>query len=115
MDQDREYERLPAAYHAEVRRLDTGAIVGHLADISLGGAMLIAEAPLDRRARRSRWPSSCRGAARIGENVAVDAVVRWCEADLAPGLYSVGLAFRGEGPAAAEAHHTLQRMLGDRQ
>jgi|WetSurMetagenome_2_1015567.scaffolds.fasta_scaffold1092021_1 hypothetical protein len=114
MDQEREFERLPAGYHAEVRRLDTGAIVGHLADISLGGAMLIAEAPLTVGATLALSVELPRSA-RIGENLAVDAVVRWCEPDLTPGLYSVGLAFRGKGPAAAEAHHTLQRMLGDRR
>ncbi len=112
MSKDRKYERLPAAYHAEVRRLDTGAIIGHLADISLGGAMLITEAPLEAGARLSLTVELPRGV-RVGGSVAVDAVVCWCEADLAPGLYSVGLAFRGEGRAAAEAYHTLQRALGE--
>ena len=114
MSKDREFERLPAAYHAEVRRLDTGAIVGHLADISLGGAMLTAEAPLEIGARLSLSVELPRGV-RVGDSVAVDAVVCWCEADLTPGLYNVGLAFRGEGRAAAEAHHTLQRTLGERR
>jgi hypothetical protein len=112
MSSDRRYERLPAAYHAEVRRLDTGAIVGHLADISLGGAMLIAETPLEVGTRLSLAIELPRNL-QAGGNVAVDAVVCWCEADLVPGLHSVGLAFRGDGQAAAEAHHTLQRMLGE--
>ncbi len=112
MDRDRKFERLPAAYHAEVRRLDDGTIVGHLSDISLGGAMLITETPLEKGARLSLAVELPRGA-RVGDTVAVDAVVCWCEADLTPGLYSVGLAFRGEGRAAAEAHQILQRVLGE--
>ncbi len=112
MSQDRKFERQPAAYHAEVRRQDTGAIVGHLADISLGGAMLTAEAPLEVGGRLALTIELPRGV-RVGDSVTVDAVVCWCEADLTPGLYSIGLAFRGEGRAAAEAHHTLQRALGE--
>jgi hypothetical protein len=112
MSMDRKYERQPVAYHAEVRRLDTGAIVGHLADVSLGGARLSAEAPLEIGARLALSVELPRNV-RLGANVAIDAVVCWCEADLAPGLYNVGLAFRGDGPAAVEAHHTLQRALGE--
>lgn len=113
MSRDRQFERLPAAYHAEVRRLDTGAIIGHLADISLGGAMLISETPMEVGTQLALSVELPRGVRVVGSSVAVDAVVCWCEADLAPGLYSVGLAFRGEGRAAAEAHHTLQRALGE--
>jgi hypothetical protein len=110
MTMDRKYERHSAAYHAEVRRQDTGGIVGHLADISLGGAMLVTEAPLVVGVHLALSIELPRGS-RVGENVAVDAVVRWCEADLAPGLFNVGLAFRGEGAAAAEVRQLLQRML----
>jgi len=110
MSNDRQFDRQSAAYHAEVRRLDTGAIVGHLGDISIGGAMIAAEAPLVVGARLALAIELPR-TARVGETVVVEAVVRWCEADLEPGLYNVGLAFADQGPAAAEAHQILQRLL----
>lgn len=108
MSQDRRFERASTSFHAEVRRRDTGAVIGHLCDISLGGAMLISETPQTVGATLALTVELPRGS-RIGEYVPIEAQVRWCEPDLAPGLFSVGLAFSGGG----EAPHLLQRALGD--
>ena len=108
MSQDRRFERLSTSFHAEVRSRDTGAVIGHLSDISLGGAMLVSETPQTVGTTLSLSVELPRGS-RMGEHVPVEATVRWCEPDLAPGLYSLGLAFTGSG----DAPHLLQRALGD--
>jgi len=112
MSQERRFERQHASFHAEVRRRDTGAIIGHLADISAGGIMLTAEAPLATGQRLALAVELPRQAGQ-GDTVPVDARVRWCEADLTPGLFSVGLEFEGDDQGAAHTRQLLQRLLGE--
>ncbi len=111
MSEDRKFERAHAAYHAEIRRQDSDEIVGHLADISEGGLMLTAEAPLTVGIRLDLTVELPRSAG-AGEVVPVAARVRWCEADLAPGVYAAGLEFTGDAPTVAHVKEQLVRLLG---
>ena len=111
MSQERKDERQPAAYHAEVRRRDTGEIIGHLADISAGGCMLTAERCVDPGTRLSLVVELPRQTGR-DDSVPVEARVRWCEEDLTPGLFSVGLQFEDDDTGAAHTGQLLQRLLG---
>ena len=111
MDERRRQERFTNLYPSEVRDRQTGQVVGLLADVSSGGLLL--------RAQSAREP---------GETVHVaielppgmqprerhaEARVRWCEPDIAPATFVIGLAFCGatppDGPAAMELMRALKR------
>jgi Tfp pilus assembly protein PilZ len=111
MSEDRKHERATVAYHAEVRRRDSGEIIGHLADVSEGGMMLTAEKPLQVGVRLALAVELPRQAG-AGDSLPVTARVRWCEPDLAPGVYTVGLEYTGKRPTVARVGEQLVRLLG---
>jgi hypothetical protein len=112
MSDHRRHERKSAAFHAEIRRRDSGEILGNLADISDGGLMLTTEQPLTVDAIIELEIELPRDSVE-GTSVVVPARVRWCEPDLAPGVYAAGLEFIGDGLPSRGVYQQLRRRLGD--
>ncbi len=112
MDERRRHERIDSVFRAEVRERESGRTVGLVADISSGGMLLRVEAPLplgqDLELVVVLPPQGS-----IAREVPVDARVRWCEPDIAPGTHVAGLAFRGRTPPDGPAAMGLIRRLKD--
>jgi Tfp pilus assembly protein PilZ len=103
MDERRGHERFNEVFRAEIRERDTNLPVGLIADISSGGMLLRTDA--------ARAPGEdldlvvvVPGHGHAEREVPVQARVRWCEPDMAPGAYVIGMTFRGatqpDGPVA---------------
>ena len=110
MDDRRRHERFSDVFRAELRDRATGLAAGLVADISSGGLLARAEAP--------RAPGEELDLVvvlpvqdRVAREVPIQVVVRWCEPDLAPGAYVLGLAFRGATPPDGPTAVSLIRLL----
>jgi hypothetical protein len=112
MDERRRHERFASVFPSEVRERQGGRIVGLVADISSGGLMLRTQAPRstgqDLQLIVELPPD------RQPREVPIEARVSWCESDIAPGTFVVGLAFCGttapDGPVAMDLLHALKSV-----
>jgi hypothetical protein len=110
MDERRRFDRHEHVFPAEIKDLGTGRLVGLVADISSGGMMLRAEAPLDRQQKlqlRVELPP----ASGEQEPVPFEARVRWCEPDLEPATHVIGLEFGGKTPPGGTIAELLLKAL----
>jgi hypothetical protein len=112
MDDRRTTERVRAGFQAEVSRADTGALVGHLADISAGGLMLRAEQPLPDGEILPLRIELPRGSG-TEPYVELTARVCWSQPDLDPAVHAVGLEFVAEPEPDRATMARLRRLLGD--
>ncbi len=111
MDERRRQERFTNLFPSEVRDRLTGKVVGLVADVSSGGLLLRAQMackPGDTLQVAVELPPGMQP-----REVPAEARVRWCEPDIAPGTFVVGLAFCGstppDGPLAMELMRALKR------
>jgi hypothetical protein len=110
MEDRRQWERSPASFYAEIRRGDTGQILGHLGDISIRGLLMIGSVPLtvgDRLPLQIELPRDA-GPMKYLE---VRAQVCWSQPDLNPDLNASGLEFLRGGTADLAVVETLRRLL----
>ncbi|HOX24135.1 MAG TPA: PilZ domain-containing protein [Candidatus Krumholzibacteria bacterium] len=112
MEERRRHERFATVFPAEVTDRETGRIVGLVADISAGGLMLRAEKPLGR-GRILRLVVELPLAGGEKRTTGIEVRVRWCEEDLEPATYVVGLEFTGTTPAGCPLAKDLLRALKD--
>jgi hypothetical protein len=113
MDERRRHQRHDQVFQAEAcLRQGERTTVGLVADVSSGGLLLRADAPQtpgDSLDLLVLLPPQG-GEAR---EVPIEARVRWCEPDIAPGTYVIGLAFIGATPPdGAVAMNLLRRLKG---
>ena len=96
-------------YYLRVFDRDTGAVIGHLVDITQKGIMIIRDAPMkvgEVMKLRLRWRSS------VGRLQVVDfeGECRWCRPDVNPDFYGAGFAIS----AASEEHvKAILELIGD--
>jgi hypothetical protein len=110
MDERRRYERRPTSEPVEIRDLGAGRMVGLLADISSGGMMLRTDEPLTP-GERLRLGFDLSSLAIEPSEVVVDVDVRWCEPDLDPETFVVGVRYRGVSGAVGAILETVRRRL----
>jgi hypothetical protein len=110
MDDRRKQERRAAGFYAEVSCVDTGRLLGHLANISSGGMMIVGEASLGIGKRLHLRIELPHGTAH-DDYLEVTVQVRWSQPELEPGLYASGLEFVREGAPKADAIERLCRIL----
>ena len=112
MDERRLQDRHAAVFQAEITDVGSGRLVGHLADISTGGMMIRTSASLDLgRSLKLRLELPARQA--DGVEARVEAEVCWCEPDLGPGTFVVGVQFTGTTPPDGALVNELVRVLKD--
>jgi len=107
----KERRKLPRKYliiYSRVFDRDLGRMLGYLADIGLGGAMLISEAPLNTDEKinlRFDLPDvKLFEAARLD----VSARVAHCEPDISPGFFNIGFAF---DPVDEKQKRIIEKMM----
>ena len=112
MDERRLQTRHTAVFQAEIIDVGSGSLVGHLADISTGGLMIRAgESLAPGRSLKLRLELPARQA--DGVEARVEAEVCWCEPDLTPHTFVVGLQFAGATPPEGALVNELVRVLKD--
>jgi len=111
MDERRRAERKLTSFFAEISNLDTGKAIGHLADISSGGLMILGDSQLsvgEQLKLRIELPRSV-GPLNFAD---VTVEVRWSQPDLDPGSFVSGLEFRRHQAPSADIIERLRRVLG---
>jgi hypothetical protein len=110
MDERRRQERFTHLYPSEVRDRQTDQVVGLVADASSGGLLLRAQTALTPGETLQLMVELPPG--QEPRALPAEARVRWCEPDLAPATFVIGLAFTGstrpDGPAAMELMRALK-------
>lgn len=110
MDERRRQERFRSVSQAEVRERASQRTIGLVADVSSGGLMLHAEAPLTPGLDLELVVVLPRQN-HVAREIPISARVRWCEADIAPGTHVIGLAFSGQTPPEGPDALNLLRLL----
>lgn len=110
MDERRRRERHNDVFRAEVRARESGAEIGLVADISSGGMLLHTDTPLTP-GEDLELVVILPGADHTERELPVEARVRWCEEDIAPGTHIIGLAFHGATPPDGPVAMNLVRLL----
>ena len=112
MDERRLQDRHATVFQAEITDVGSGSLVGHLADISTGGMMIRTSRNMDLgHSLKLRLELPARHA--DGVEARVEAEVCWCEPDLAPGAFVVGVQFTGATPPDGALVNELVRVLKD--
>jgi hypothetical protein len=111
MDERRDSERTRAGFQAEIRRADTGDVVGHLADISEGGLMLVGDRSLKVDEIVGLAIELPRDAGKAS-SVEIEARVCWIQPEVEPGMLAVGLEWTDPAAAASETVKRMRRLLG---
>ena len=96
-------------YYLRVFDRQTGAVLGHLVDVTPKGVMIMRDSPLEvgrAYSMRIRWRDSA-GRLRV---VDFEGVCRWCRRDVNPDFYGAGLVI--ETPAA-EGMESMMQLIGD--
>lgn len=110
MDERRQQERFASVFPSEVRERRRDRIVGLVADVSSGGLLLRAQAPPTAGQTLQLVVELPPG--REPREVPIEARVCWCEPDIAPGTFVVGLAYCGatmpDSPVAMDLLHALK-------
>jgi hypothetical protein len=107
MNEKRKETRNHLAFYLQVRDRETGELVGHLADISCEGVLVISENPIEVDAEFSIQvllsEKNAAGAKRA--NLLVKSL--WCKRDVNPSFFATGFKIKdsakGETRAAIEA------------
>jgi hypothetical protein len=111
MDERRRDQRHDRVFPAEVRRRGGDrSTIGLVADVSSGGLLLRADAP-QTPGETLELTVVLPPQAGIAREVPIEARVRWCEPDIAPGTHVIGLAFIGATPPDGPAAMNLLRQL----
>jgi hypothetical protein len=110
MDERRRHERYTGIFPAEVRRRETDEVVGLVADASSGGLLLRAEVP-QVAGETLDLVVVLPAAGHAEREVPIQARVRWCEPDIAPGTHVIGLAYTGATPPDGPFAMNLLRDL----
>lgn len=96
-------------YYLRVFDRDTGAVIGHLVDITPKGIMIIRDAPLEVGTvmkLRLRWRSSV-GRLQFAD---FEGECRWCHPDVNPDFYGAGFAIT----AGSEEHiKAIAELISD--
>ncbi|MEE4639167.1 MAG: PilZ domain-containing protein [Wenzhouxiangella sp.] len=105
LDERRHVRHRPVLY-LKVFDPASGALVGHLVDISERGLMLVTEEPLDKglKMELAFTPPEESGAR---EPVSFQAEVRWCRPEANPELHDLGLIVIDPSPAF---RHAVQQL-----
>jgi Tfp pilus assembly protein PilZ len=111
MDERRRFERMTQVFPAEVYSRQSGKIVGLVADVSSGGLLLRTETP-QSPGEDLELTLELPAGKQVTREFELVARVRWCEPDIAPGTYVLGLAFTGrtapDGPVAMDLVRALK-------
>ena len=110
MDERRRQTRYPSVFQAEVTDLAASRVLGHLADISSGGMMIRAGVALER-GQELKMQVELPARQADGAEANVEVKVRWCEPDLEPDTFVLGLEFTGATPADGALVKELVRVL----
>lgn len=96
-------------YYLRVFDRDTGAVIGHLVDITQKGIMIIRDAPLEVGTimkLRLRWRSSV-GRLQVAD---FEGECRWCKPDVNPDFYGAGFAISA---ASGEHVKAISELIAD--
>lgn len=108
----RQARRRHLIYYLRVNDLDTGATLGHVADVSRAGLLLVGDAEL-RVGQRLRIDVELpEEPGFLGESFEVAAEVRWTGNDRNPSLGCAGLLFLDAGPAVEANVDLLVKLIG---
>ena len=89
MAQERRLKRRHLIYYLRVFDHDTGALLGHLVDVTAEGMMLVCEAPIREGATFS-CTMGMPSAAQAPLTMSFAARCVWCKKDLNPDFYAAG-------------------------
>ncbi|MDR0362127.1 MAG: PilZ domain-containing protein [Planctomycetota bacterium] len=96
-------------YYLRVFDRDTGAILGHLVDITPKGIMILRDSPIEvgnKYSLRLRWRNSV-GRLQVAE---FEGECKWCRPDVNPDFYGAGFAIS----AASDEHvKAIAELIGD--
>lgn len=88
----RTFRRRNLVYYLKIYDRTNGELLGHLADITTEGIMIVAENPMEPNRTFSMelmLPADMEGK----EKIQFKAVSRWCDKDLNPDYYDIGFKF----------------------
>ena len=86
---DRKFKRRHLIYYLRVYDRKTGVLIGHLADITTDGIMLVSEVPIKTEEDfdfKMTLPAEIEGS----RDIAFDASSIWCKKDVNPDFYATG-------------------------
>ncbi|MCG2712014.1 MAG: PilZ domain-containing protein [Candidatus Omnitrophica bacterium] len=86
---ERKFKRRHLIYYLRVYDCNAGVLIGHLADITTDGIMLVSEAPLKTDADfnfKMTLPAELRGS----RDITFNASSVWCQKDVNPDFYATG-------------------------
>lgn len=86
---DRKFKRRHLIYYLRVYDRKAGVLIGHLADITTDGIMLVSEAPIKTEADfnfKMTLPAEIEG----NRDISFDANSIWCKKDVNPDFYATG-------------------------
>ncbi len=96
-------------YYLRVFDRETGAVIGHLVDITEKGIMIIRDAPIEVGTvlkLRLRWRSSV-GRLQMAD---FEGECRWCRPDVNPDFYGAGFAISA---ATTEHVRAISELISD--
>jgi c-di-GMP-binding flagellar brake protein YcgR len=101
-EERRAYERYSVEFYLCVYNRDTGALMGDVVDISLGGMQLLSETPIaSGELFRFRMDASLESGKK--EVFEFEGRSVWQTEDLNPGFYNAGFEFLALSPAAMQS------------
>lgn len=86
---NRKFKRRHLIYYLKVYDRKTGVLIGHLADITTDGFMLVSEAPIKTEVDfnfKITLPAEFAG----NRDIALDSRSIWCKKDVNPDFYATG-------------------------
>lgn len=110
MDERRIFDRVPASFFSEITCSDTGRLVGHLADISLSGMMIVGAEALkagDKMRVQVEMPRS----SDLPGQIEVAVRVCWSRPDVDPGTWVSGFEFHSGTDVASHNVALLVKTL----
>jgi len=110
VDERRIFDRVPASFFSEITCSETGRLVGHLADISLSGMMIIGAEELTS-GEKMRVQVEMPRSADLPPRIEVAVTVCWSRPDVDPGTWVSGFEFMSGTDTAAHNVALLVRTL----
>ncbi|CAN2040334.1 PilZ domain-containing protein [Candidatus Magnetomoraceae bacterium gMMP-15] len=100
MEDKRKFKRHPI-YYLKVIERNTGEIIGHLADISVGGIMLVSNGPVETN---KDWEFKIKVPEEVVGRTEIDFEAKsiWCAQDADPDFYNTGFQFLKISPEQLE-------------
>jgi hypothetical protein len=111
MDKQRKLKRRHLIFYLRVFDAKTGNLIGHLADLSPDGILLVSDKPIESEQEfhlKIKLPESA------GSNKFMEfkAKSKWCNNDVNPDIYDIGFQIFGVGPSALEHLAAIVKRFG---